>query len=310
MTLIFYSANDSWEDWSAYLSRDVPEIPMRHWDEPGNDAAVRFALVWNPPRGELRRRFPNLEYIFSLGAGVDALLDDPDLPHSVPVVRMVEEALVIGMTEYVALHVLRIHRQQRDFEIQQRAGEWRQIVTPLAPDRKVGLMGLGVLGSDAAAALTALRFDVASWTRTPKAVPGVYCFHGDDGLGPFLARTEILVALLPLTDDTRGILNADLFAQLPKGAGLINAGRGGLQVEADIITALDSGQLSEAVLDVFSTEPLPEGNPLWRHPKVTLTPHNAALTGSETGAREVAANLQRVLAGERPHNIVDTKAGY
>ena len=310
MTLIFYSANDSWEDWSAYLSRDVPEIPMRHWDEPGNDAAVRFALVWNPPRGELRRRFPNLEYIFSLGAGVDALLDDPDLPHSVPVVRMVEEALVMGMTEYVALHVLRIHRQQRDFEIQQRAGEWRQIVTPLAPDRKVGLMGLGVLGSDAAAALTALRFDVASWTRTPKAVPGVYCFHGDDGLGPFLARTEILVALLPLTDDTRGILNAGLFAQLPKGAGLINAGRGGLQVEADIITALDSGQLSEAVLDVFSTEPLPEGNPLWRHPKVTLTPHNAALTGSETGAREVAANLQRVLAGERPHNIVDTKAGY
>ena len=310
MTLIFYSANDSWEDWSAYLSRDVPEIPMRHWDEPGNDAAVRFALVWNPPRGELQRRFPNLEYIFSLGAGVDALLDDPDLPHSVPVVRMVEEALVIGMTEYVALHVLRIHRQQRDFEIQQRAGEWRQIVTPLAPDRKVGLMGLGVLGSDAAAALTALRFDVASWTRTPKAVPGVYCFHGDDGLGPFLARTEILVALLPLTDDTRGILNAGLFAQLPKGAGLINAGRGGLQVEADIITALDSGQLSEAVLDVFSTEPLPEDNPLWRHSRVTLTPHNAALTGSETGAREVAANLQRVLAGERPHNIVDTKAGY
>ena len=310
MTLIFYSANDSWEDWSAYLSRDVPEIPMRHWDEPGNDAAVRFALVWNPPRGELRRRFPNLEYIFSLGAGVDALLDDPDLPHSVPVVRMVEEALVIGMTEYVALHVLRIHRQQRDFEIQQRAGEWRQTVTPLAPDRKVGLMGLGVLGSDAAAALTALRFDVASWTRTPKAVPGVYCFHGDDGLGPFLARTEILVALLPLTDDTRGILNADLFAQLPKGAGLINAGRGGLQVEADIITALDSGQLSEAVLDVFSTEPLPEDNPLWRHSRVTLTPHNAALTGSETGAREVAANLQRVLSGDRPYNIVDTKAGY
>ena len=310
MTLIFYSANDSWENWSAYLSRDVPEIPMRHWDEPGNDAAVRFALVWNPPRGELRRRFPNLEYIFSLGAGVDALLDDPDLPHSVPVVRMVEEALVIGMTEYVALHVLRIHRQQREFESQQRAGEWRQIVTPLAPDRKVGLMGLGVLGSDAAAALTALRFSVASWTRTPKAVPGVHCFHGDDGLGPFLARTEILVALLPLTDDTRGILNADLFAQLPKGAGLINAGRGGLQVEADIITALDSNQLSEAVLDVFSTEPLPKDNPLWRHSRVTLTPHNAALTGSETGAREVAANLQRVLAGERPYNTVDTKAGY
>ncbi len=310
MTLIFYSANDSWGDWSAYLGRDVPEIPLRHWDEPGDDAAVRFALVWNPPRGELKRRFPNLEYIFSLGAGVDALLDDPDLPPGVPVVRMVEDALVIGMTEYVALHVLRIHRRQRDFENQQRDGEWRQIVTPLAPDRKVGLMGLGVLGSDAAAALTALRFDVASWTRTPKEVPGVTCFHGDNGLGPFLARTEILVALLPLTDDTRGILNAELFARLPEGAGLINAGRGGLQVEADIIAALETGQLSEAVLDVFSTEPLPADDPLWRNPGVTLTPHNTALTGSETGAREVAANLQRVLAGEHPHNIVDTKAGY
>ena len=148
MTLIFYSANDRWDDWADHLRREVPEIPLRHWNDDGDDTAVRFALVWNPPPGELRRRFPNLEYIFSLGAGVDALLDDPDLPEGVPVVRMVEEALVIGMTEYVALHVLRLHRQQRELEAQQRAGEWRQIATPLAPDRRVGLMGLGVLGSE------------------------------------------------------------------------------------------------------------------------------------------------------------------
>lgn len=310
MTLIFFSESDRWDDWAGHLRREVPEVTLRHWDEPGDDAEVRFALVWNPPRGELKRRFPNLEYIFSLGAGVDALLDDPDLPAGVPVVRMVEEALVIGMTEYVALHVLRLHRRQSALEAQQRAKVWEQIATPLAPDRRVGLMGLGVLGSDAAAALTALRFDVASWTRTPKDLPGVTGFHGESGLAPFLARTDILVALVPLTDQTRGILNAELFAQLPAGAGLINAGRGGLQIEADIIAALDSGRLSEAVLDVFSTEPLPADNPLWEHPGVTLTPHNAALTGSATGAREVAGNLRRVLAGERPRNIVNPDAGY
>ncbi|PPR60439.1 MAG: Glyoxylate/hydroxypyruvate reductase A [Alphaproteobacteria bacterium MarineAlpha4_Bin2] len=310
MTLIFYSANDHWEDWAGYLRRHVPEVCLRHWDEPGDDNDVRFALVWNPPHGELKRRFPNLQFIFSLGAGVDALLDDPNLPLGVPVVRMVEEALLIGMTEYVTLHVLRIHRQQRDFEVQQRAREWRQIVTPLAPKRKIGLMGLGVLGRDAAVTLARLRFNVASWTRTPRQVSGITGFHGPDGLGPFLARTEILVVLLPLTDDTRAILNINLFAQLPTGAGLINAGRGGLQVEADIIEALNSGQLSEAVLDVFSIEPLPANNPLWSHPGVTLTPHNAALTGSDTGAKEVAENLRRVLAGEQPRNIVDTNIGY
>ena len=229
MTLIFYSASDRWDDWAEHLHRQIPENSLRHWDEPGDDANVKFALVWNPPPGQLKRRFPNLEYIFSLGAGVDALLDDPDLPQNVPVVRMVEEALVIGMTEYVALHTLRLHRRQRELEMQQAKKRWHQISTPLAPQRRVGLMGLGMLGSDAAKALTALRFDVASWTRTPKKMARVANFHGANSFNAFLSRTEILIVLLPLTDATRGILNASLFAKLTSGAGLINAGRGGLQ---------------------------------------------------------------------------------
>ena len=310
MTLIFYSTSDLWDDWAEHLRCQIPEIPLRHWDEAGDDADVNFALVWNPPPGQLKRRFQNLEYIFSIGAGVDALLDDPDLPKNVPVVRMVEEALVIGMTEYIALHTLRLHRRQRELEVQQAKKIWRQINTPLAPQRRVGLMGLGMLGSDAAKALTALRFDVASWTRTPKKMEGVANFHGTNGFDAFHSRTEILSVLLPLTDATRGILNASLFAKLTSGAGLINAGRGGLQNEADIIAALDTGQLSEAVLDVFTTEPLPTDSQLWDHPKVTITPHNAAITGPSTGAREVTANLRRVLAGKQPHNIVNLNAGY
>ena len=143
MTLIFYSASNRWLDWATHLQRELPTVPIRNWEQPGDDRRVRFALVWNPPAGELKRRFPNLEYIFSLGAGVDAILDDPNLPENVPVVRMVEKALVVGMTEYVTLHVLRLHRQQRNLEAQQRAKVWQQITTPLASNRRVGFMGLG-----------------------------------------------------------------------------------------------------------------------------------------------------------------------
>jgi len=279
------------------------------WDEPGEIADIEFALVWNPPRGVLRS-FPNLKAIFSIGAGVDHLFRDPELPAGVPVVRMVEPELTRGMTEYVVLHVLRHHRRQREMEANQRDRKWDLITTPTAPARKVGIMGLGQLGAAAARALAALEFDVAGWSRTPKEIADVECFHGDFAMDAFLARSEILVCLLPLTAETEGILAAGLFERLPRGACLINAARGGHQVEDDILAALDSGQLAEATLDVFREEPLPDAHPFWRHPRVTITPHNASLTDPDGAVHEVIANIERIRRGEPPINIVDPETGY
>jgi len=231
----------------------------------------------------------------------------PDLP----LVRMVEPGLTEGMTEYICLHVLRWHRDAPVYEAQQRERLWRQMSHQrLARERKVGILGLGTLGRDAAAALTALRFDVAGWSRTPKEVPGIECFHGPDQLGPFLARTEILVCLLPLTAETRGLLDRNLFQALPRGAVVINAARGQLLIEEDLLAALDAGHLTGATLDVFQTEPLPENNPLWTHPKVTVTPHIAAITQARTGVQQVAEGVRRHRDGRPLLNLVDRRRGY
>ena len=309
MALIFRTDAARAAAWGAALARQAPGLDVRMWDAPGNIADIEFALVWKPERGVLRT-FPNLKAIFSIGAGVDHLFTDPELPEGVPVVRMVEPELTRGMTEYVVLHVLRHHRRQREIAANQRAQVWDVIEAPTAPSRRVGIMGLGELGAAAARALVALEFDVAGWSRTPKRIPGVESFHGEFGMAAFLARSEILVCLLPLTLETEGILNRDLFAKLPRGASLINAARGGHQVEEDIFAALESGQLSEATLDVFRQEPLPAGHPFWDHPKVTVTPHNASLTDPKGAVRQVLANIERIRRGEPPANIVDPKAGY
>ncbi|MDD9902996.1 MAG: glyoxylate/hydroxypyruvate reductase A [Rhodospirillaceae bacterium] len=309
MTLIMKPDLEHARAWSDVFTDAMPEMPVRDWSAPGDKADIEFAFVWAPEPGALRE-FPNLKCIFSIGAGVDHLLKDPDLPDGVPIVRMVEPELTQGMSEYVTMHVLRYHREVPALEQQQRDKVWHELIAPTAPSRKVGILGLGVLGQDCARVLHALKFDLASWSRTPKQVDGVQSFHGADGLDPFLARTEILVCLLPLTAETEGILNRDLFAKLPRGAALINAGRGGHQVEADILEALDNGQLSGATLDVFRTEPLPTDSPFWTHPKVTLTPHIASVTQQVSAIEQVVANIRRIQAGEAPLNTVDRELGY
>ena len=309
MALIFYSESDRYDAWRDALHAAVPDLEFRPWEEPGDPADIEFALVWLPPQGALRQ-FPNLKAILNLGAGVDALLKDPTLPEGVPVVRMVDDDLATCMAEYVLLHVLRYHREQPALDAQQRAHDWRMIASPAAMHRRVGILGLGAMGGEAARLLVGAGFDVAGWSRRPKDLPSVQSFHGEDGRAAFLARSEILVCLLPLTPETEGILDRDLFQALPAGAYLINAGRGGHQVESDILAALDSGQLAGATLDVFREEPLPAASPFWDHPKVTVTPHNASITNPQSAVRHVCESIRRVRAGEPLRNVVDPDLGY
>ncbi|MGL5115434.1 MAG: 2-hydroxyacid dehydrogenase, partial [Beijerinckiaceae bacterium] len=257
----------------------------------------------------------NAKALFSLGAGVDHLVSDPALPDA-PIVRVVDADLTERMSEWVVWQCLDRLRQGPMYRRQQAAGAWiDDRFQPAASEVRVGVMGLGVLGLDAAARLRDLRFDVAGWSRSPKTVTGMSTFHGEDGLSSLLARTDLLVVLLPLTDDTRGLLNLSLFRKLARdgrlgGPFLLNAGRGGLQVEADILSALADGTLAGASLDVFETEPLPASSPLWHHPSVTITPHNAAMSAPDAIARAIVDQIHALEAGLPLRHVVDRNRGY
>lgn len=308
MALIFYSPINPADVWEAELKKHIPDLDFRLWDAPGDAAEIDMALCWKPPAGGLAK-FPNLKVIFSLAAGIDHLMLDPDLP-DVPVVRMVEPSLTAGVAEYVLLHVMRHHKDQRRFEEQQKARVWKEYFAPPAATRRVGILGLGAIGGEAARMFVAVGFDVAGWSRTAKKLDGVASFYGADQLDEFLARTDILVCILPNTPQTEGILNAGLFAGLPKGASLVNAGRGLQLVEQDLLDALDSGQISEATLDVFRTEPLPHDHPFWVHPKITVTPHSGGDPFADSAAQTVAENILRFRRGEPLPNLFDRAAGY
>lgn len=295
--------------WVEHLTARVPGLEVRHWPEVGVEDEIDYALVWKPVLGDLKR-YANVKAIFSIGAGVDHIFVDPDLPAGVPITRMIDPNMTLRMTEYVVLHVLRYHRRQPEYDALQRDRDWRELEQPHAGERTVGILGLGELGTSAARALSMLGFDVAGWSRSPKQVDGVESFVGEAGFEPFLARSEIVACLLPLTEETRGILNAAAFAAMPKGGAVVNAARGGHVAVDDLIAALDSGQLQGATLDVFEPEPLPADHPLWVHPKVTITPHVAAITDPRSSCDQVAENIRRVEAGEPLLNVVDAAKGY
>ena len=309
LTLAFRSPGDHIEKWRAALATLLPDLTFLPWQEVTEPATVDAALCWLPPEGWLAS-LPNLRIVHSLGAGVDHILRDKLYPAHVPLVRLVDPHMTRAMTEYVTFQVLRLHLREPAYRRQQQATEWKPHSPPRASERRVGILGLGELGTASAASLVGLGFDVAGWSRTAKRLDGVTCFAGDDGFRAFLARTDILVCLLPLTPATEGILSAAAFAQMPRGAGIINVGRGRHLVEADLLAALDSGQLSEAVLDVFPKEPLAADHPFWTHERIAVTPHVAALTNPGTASLVVAENLRRLIQGEAWPDRVDLASGY
>jgi len=309
MTLLFYSTVDSAARWRAQLERLTRELDIRVWPEIGDPADIDYALVWRPEPG-LLAALPNLKLILSLGAGVDHLLGDPQLPRHLPIVRLVDPHMTAAMSEYVVLQVLRLHRRDLDYRAQQEARDWRELDQKNAADRRVGILGFGELGQDAAHKLKALGFDVAGWSRSAKTAAGIATYAGAAGFPPLLARSEILVCLLPLTPETEGILNARSLALLPQGAALVNAARGAHLVEEDLLAALASGQVSAAVLDVFADEPLPLGHPFWHHPRIVVTPHVAAFTNPATAAPIILDNIRRFEEGRPLLNRVDPARGY
>jgi glyoxylate/hydroxypyruvate reductase len=309
MALLFRSTVDSAARWRAQLTRLTEELDIRVWPHIGDPAEIDYALVWRPEPGFLAS-LPNLKLILSLGAGVDHLLGDPQLPRHLPIVRLVDPHMTDAMSEYVILQVLRLHRHDLDYRTQQQDRVWRELDQKNAVARRVGILGFGELGRDAAKKLRTLGFDVAAWSRGEKTVAGIESYAGAEGLRLLLARSEILVCLLPLTAETEGILNARNLALLPRGAALVNVSRGAHLVEDDLLAGLASGQISGAVLDVFHDEPLPVDHPFWHHPRVVVTPHVAAFTNPATAAPIILDNIRRFEEGRPLLNRVDPARGY
>lgn len=305
MNVLFASTKEKPEFWFPLLQKALPADRFFAWPEV-NGGDIDIALVATHPPGTFAA-LPKIRLIQSMWMGVENIIDDPELPRRVPLARLIDPGMVNAMGETVIAHVLDWHRHLYCYRSFQKTKTWKRRRQYLPSDRTVGLLGLGELGRDVAAKLLALGFNVAGWSRRPKRLDGVHC---TTDLSDLLRRSDAVVCLLPLTPETKGILNKNSFGQIPKDGCVINVARGGHLVVPDLLAALDSGHLAHAYLDVFETEPLAADSPLWEHPGITVTPHIAALNDPRTSLPKIVENIERIRRGEAPLNTVDFAAGY
>ncbi|NEQ48887.1 MAG: glyoxylate/hydroxypyruvate reductase A [Leptolyngbya sp. SIO3F4] len=295
--------------WVTAIRAIAPEIELRVWPEDANKADVTFTLVWAQPQG-IFAHYPSLQVISSMGAGVDNLLQDASIPNQAIVVRMVDPRLVRQMGDYVLAAVLNHVRQFPDYRQYQQQQQWKPLQPRNIDDVTVGVMGIGQIGSAVAIRLSQLGFRVLGWSRRVKSITNVQVFVGQQQLSDFLAASEVLVCLLPLTPETENVLNMTTLNQLPQGAYVVNVARGSHLVEEDLLSLINNNHLSGACLDVFCQEPLPQEHPFWSHSKITITPHIASLTDPISVAPQIVDNYRRMLAGQSLLNQVDIHSGY
>ena len=296
------------DEWRSAIQAGIPDLDVRFWPDIGDPADIEYLAFTRPNFDELPE-LPNLKAMLTRQAGVDGFIRSPNLP-DVPLGKLEPPDGDPMMTEYVVMHALRLHRNMPTYQERQMRHEWQQVQQKRPEERGIGFMGLGTMAQKPARILKELEFDVAAWTRSPKPEADITIFHGPDQFDAFLGRSDMVICLLPLTDDTRGILCAETFAKMPEGGIVINIGRGEHVVVEDLIAALDSGHLYHAALDAHSPEPLPPESPLWDHPKVTVMPHVARRPNVGQLAPQIVANIKLSKAGERLLQQVDRDAGY
>ena len=310
MALLFICDGENPDLWESALRAEINNIDIRVWpNSVGNPEDIEVALAWLPPPGILAN-FRNLKAILSLGAGVEHLLKDSSISSNIPIARLIDPGLKRGMTEFVTMEVLRYHRHEREYRVQQNLKTWKLLKQTLSRDRQIGILGLGLLGQACAKKLADFEFPVSGWSQSTKDIKGVRSFSGEDGLFSTLEESDILICLLPLTPDTEDILDKTTLGALPRGAVVINGGRGHHVVDQDLIQLLDSGHLSGATLDVFREEPLLPEHPFWDHPKITVFPHAASWSLPSSAAPVIAKNIKRIGCGEKLFGEVDRTKGY